>query len=105
MSVDTNTDLNYDVVEYSIEAFTEEVVSRVKDGWVPVKGSGDAIPFTNTFTVSMYRNAATVKALKATVDAMTEAPKPTRAEILQKARDAKAAKTDSGAKLDTTKII
>ncbi len=106
--VDKSADMFYDVVECSIEAFVEEVFSRMKDGWVPVKESGDCLPYVNTYTVSMYRNENTVKALKSLGEAVTLAPKATRAEILQKAREAKAdkaAKTDAPAALDVSKII
>jgi hypothetical protein len=105
--VDVNTEMRYDVVEYSIEVFVEEVVSRVKDGWVPVAGSGDCIPMLNTYTVTMIRDKDTVAALKALGESITAAPKLTRAEILQKAREAKAdkaAKSDAQATLDVSKI-
>lgn len=101
--LDTNkNEMYYDVIEYSIEAFVAEIVSRVKDGWVVNPSNpGDSLPFVNTFIVSMVRNDSTVKALKNIGEAITEAPKPSRAEILQKAREAKA---DKAAKLDVNKI-
>lgn len=95
---DTN-DLKRDIVELSIESFVKEVVSLTKDGWAVCKSNpGDAIGFGNAYTVSMYRNEATIQAFKEVAEAVVLAPKMTRAESLQKARAAK------GGKLDVTQI-
>lgn len=86
--------LTRDVVEATVEAFTAEVVALVKDGWAVIEGSGDSSPFGAMFTVSMYRDDDTVRALKEYVEGVAAAPKLTRAESLAKAREAKAAKLD-----------
>ncbi len=82
-----------DVVELSVEALLTEVVSLTLDGWALSKTSpGDMIGFGNSFYVSMYRNEDTVDALRKAGGACGDKPKMTRAETLQVARAAKAAK-------------
>ncbi len=86
--------LTRDVVEATLEVFTDEVVALTKDGWAVVKDSAYSSPYGAMFTVSMYRDDDTVRALKEYVDGVAAAPKLTRAESLAKAREAKAAKLD-----------
>lgn len=84
-----------DIVENTMPAFIKELVSLTLDGWaVSPTCPGDVNSFGNSFTVSMYRDVDTVEKLKSAAAGVNEFPKPTRAEILQKARDAKKAKLD-----------
>ena len=86
-----------DVVEHSVEAFVKEVVALTLDGWaVSPTCPGDSVGFGNTYTVSMFRDANTVEAFRQASVGIDEKPKLTRAEILEKARAAKAAKLDIG---------
>lgn len=99
----TENTLYHDIVEHSVETFVAEVVARTKDGWaVSPTCPGDAVGFGSTYTVSMFRNEDTVQALKQLGESIEAKPKLTRAEILEKARAAKAA---NKATLDVNKII
>lgn len=79
-----------DIVELSMESFCKEIVDMTLDGWaISPTNPGDAMPMCNTFTVSMYRDADTVERFRASSSGVGEKPKLTRAEILEKARQAK----------------
>lgn len=88
------TELRREVVEFSMEAFVNEIVVLTLDGWKPVGSTADVLPSGNSFMVTMIRNDDTVAKLKSAALNAQSTPKPTRAEILQKARDAKKAKLD-----------
>lgn len=84
-----------DIVEHSMPEFVKELVSLTLDGWVVSPTCpGDVLSYGNTFTVSMYRDEETVEKFKSLSESVGGRPKLTRAEILQKARDAKKAKLD-----------
>jgi hypothetical protein len=94
----TDDTQHYDIVEHTLEAYTKELTSRILDGWIVSNTCpGEVLGFYgSTFTVSLYRNASTVDWLRSKIGNVAEQPKPTRAEILQKARDAKAARKTVG---------
>jgi hypothetical protein len=85
---------HYDIVETSLEAYTKELAARMLDGWAISKTNpGEVIGlYGGTFTVSLYRDGDSVANLKERAGAAAEVAKPTRAEILAKAREARAAK-------------
>lgn len=84
----------FDIVDHNIASYTKELVARVLDGWkVSQTNPGDVVGvYGGTFTVSLYRNASTVDNLRDKADNVEDVARPDRAAILQKARDAKAAK-------------
>jgi hypothetical protein len=85
---------HYDIVEHTLEAYTRELRSRLLDGWdISPTNRGDVVGlYGGTFTVSLYRNVATVETTRKKVAAIADAPKPDRGAILAAARAAKAAK-------------
>lgn len=89
--------LHHDIVEQSLETFSKELAARIKDGWAISKTNpGDVVGlYGGTFTISLYRNAVTVEELRDKVNNVADAPRLTRAEILERARKAKAAKKAS----------
>lgn len=92
-----------DVVQYHLQGLIAEVVALTLDGWAVDKDfPGEAVGH-NGYTVTMFRDANTVEALRVRGATIAEKPKETRAEILARARAARAAKAIS-AKLDTTTI-
>ena len=84
-----------DIVEHSMPEFIKELVNLTLDGWVVSETCpGDVLSYGNTFTVSMYRNDETVEKFRSLSEGVGAKPKLTRAEILQRARDAKKARLD-----------
>ncbi len=82
-----------DIVTYSVESLIKEVAALTMDGWVVSKdGPGDVLAYNNTFVATFVRDADTVAAMKQRAALVGDRPKPTRAEILQKARAARATK-------------
>lgn len=84
-----------DITETNIVAFVAEVAAMTLDGWAIDRNQpGDCSPFGLHYTVSMYRDADTLEKLRQAAVGIEEKPKLTRAEILEKARAAKASKLD-----------
>ena len=82
-------DLKKDVCNHSIELFLEEVITLSKDGWeIDLNARGEHLIFGG-YVCSMYRNDVTVEAMRQRCGDIQEAPKMTRAEILEKARAAR----------------
>lgn len=82
-----------DVVERSIEALLSEVVRLTLEGYtISSTNKGDAVGW-NSYTVSMYRDKASVQTFKKANDTVEGPPKLSRAEILTKARAAKGTKS------------
>jgi hypothetical protein len=95
---------HHDIVEHSIEAFSAELVKFTLDGWaISPTNPGDSVGFGQTYTVSLYRDEATVEAFRIKADNFEPKVKMTRAESLAKAREAKAA-GKSAAKLDVNSV-
>jgi hypothetical protein len=84
----------HDIVEHSIINFVRELELKILDGWqVSKTNPGDIIGMWNgTFTVSLYRNDASIERLKARAEGVQVRPKLDRAATLAKARAAKAEK-------------
>lgn len=95
--------LTRDVVASNMVAFVEELESLISDGWEVVEGTADAGHMGGFFTVSLYRDDKTVRNFKERVADIASAPKLSRAEILQKAREARAA--NQAAKLEVNNIV
>lgn len=90
-----------DVSETNFVAFLAEIADLTLDGWAIDKSNpGDVSPFGLHYCATMYRDANTLEKLRQAAVGIDEKPKLTRAEILEQARAAKAAK----AKLDVNTI-
>lgn len=89
MTTDTK---RLDIVEHSLSNFAKELEAKILDGWqISKTNPGAVVGFHGgTFTISLFRNAETVQRLRTRVEGVQEAPKPTRGQILAKARAAKA---------------
>ena|SRR5437763_15078138 len=89
MTTDTKT---YDIVSHTISGFAKELEERIMDGWaISPTNRGDVIGvYGGTYTISLYRNNETIQRLQSRVGGVQEDPKPSRGEILAKARQAKA---------------
>lgn len=90
----SNQTQHFDIVDHNLSSYTAELAKRLMDGWAISKTNpGDVVGlYGGTYTVSLYRNADTVKALKDKAAAVQDIARPSRADILAKAREAKAAK-------------
>ena len=88
--------LTKDVVASNLNAFVEELVSLTKDGWIVVDDSAEVGFYGSFYTVSLTRDDKSVQEFKDYVSSVASAPKLTRAEILQRAREAKRNKLDFG---------
>ena len=96
--------LTKDVVHICIEAFVEEIVDLVKDGWaVDSNNRGDVIGYGQSFVLTMYRDNATMQAFKDAAEGVKAAPKLSRAEILVKARAAR--KINQEATIDVANVV
>jgi hypothetical protein len=90
MSIETR-----DIVEHSISELVKEVAALTLDGWaISPTCPGDVLPWGNSYTVTMMRSQETVEKFRSLSVNVGDKPKLTRAEILQKARDAKKVKLD-----------
>lgn len=93
-SLELIPDETVDVTGTTLEALLVQVVALVKDGWELTEGhEPEAIMYGSGFVASMSRSNTSVLSLKDHV-ADIQVRKPTREEILAKARAAKKAKLD-----------
>lgn len=95
-----------DIVESSLSAFAKELSSRLLDGWaISSANPGTTVGlYGSNYTITVYRNTASVEALRNKVGAVQDAPKADRGAILAAARAAKAAKK-TNVTLDVTKTV
>lgn len=85
---------NFDIVETNLSVFVKELENRILDGWAIDKTNpGEVVGvYGGVFTVALFRNNETVQRLHSRVSTVKEDPKPSRAEILAKARQVRADK-------------
>jgi hypothetical protein len=90
----------HDIVETNLAAYTKELAQKLADGWAINKTCpGEVIGlYGGTFTVSLYRDADTVRKAKETAAAIADIARPDRATILAKARAARAEKAGKAGK-------
>lgn len=102
----TSTTQTHDIVTTSLTTFSQELSKYILDGWSISRANPGTVVglFGGNFTITLYRNTATVQSLRTKVEEVQEAPKADRGAILAAARAAKAAKKVN-VTLDVTKTV